>query len=220
MSSEHRGTERSLYDKLQREELTEAREFLEGRLEDVTLTYEEICLACKASMLFEAVKNITPQDLTRYRQRKARKEQHQRVASLIESDAQAIIEGAAKKPTGVLAQFLRRQLAEHVIARLDEEMAGIDALALSREAARHARVEQVDRKLTIEEERAELERRRIELAERQAELQRDKFGIAAQVWKSILAWCAQEEPSIVEALTRRSEELLVYLETVIESEAA
>jgi hypothetical protein len=216
--SEHRSSERGFYDKLQQPEFAEARELLERLLADKDSTYEVICRGCKSSGLFEALKDVTPQDLTRYRQRQARAEERSRITALIESDAQVIIDGAAKNPSGPLAQLLRRQLTQHVVSRFDEEMGQLDALALSREAARHALVEQRDRKLDIDQEKAELERRRIELAERQAELQRDRLGIAAKTWQIILQWLASEEPAIVDVLTRRSEELLVYLGETIEGE--
>lgn len=217
---ESRSAERSLYDKLQREEFTPAREFLESWLDDTTFTYEEICRACKSSGLFEDVKDITPQDLTRYRQRRARAEQRAKVVALLESDAAAIIEGAAKNPTGVLSKFVRKQLTEHIATRFDIELPNLEVIAVSREAARHARVEQVDRKLDLDEEKLKLEAKRIELAERQTELQRDRFGIAAKTWQGVLQWLALEEPAVADILTRRSPELLVYLETLIESEVS
>jgi hypothetical protein len=215
---DHRGAERGLFDKLQKEEFTQAREFLESWLDDTAFTYEEICRACKISGLFEAIKDLTPQDLSRYRQRRARIEQREHIAELIASDANVIIAGAAKNPTGLLAQYLRKHLTEHVVGRLDQELAELEIIDVSREAARHALVEQRDRKLGLDEEKLKLEAKRIELAERQTELQRDRFGIAAKTWQGILQWLALEEPSVADALTRRSEELLVYLETLIEGE--
>jgi hypothetical protein len=216
---EHRGSERGLYDKLQKEEFAKAREFLESRLDDPAFIYEEICLACKSSGLFEDVKDITPQDLTRYRQRRARVEQRDRLAALMESDANAILEGAARNPTGMLAQFVRRQLTEHIATRFDSELAEMEVIAVSREVARHALVEQRDRKLDLDEQKLGLEAKRIALQERQLELQNDRFTIASDTWMFVLRWLVDEEPELAEALTRKSDELLVHLEEHIAANA-
>jgi len=214
--TEHRAATRGFYDKLQLSEHSAAKEFLERLLDDPDQTYEEICIACKSSTLFEDLKIPTPQDLTRYRQRRSREEQRQRVMALMESDAQSIIEGAAKNPGGVLNQFLRKQLSEHVIARFDSEMDTLDALSLSREAARHATVEQRDRKLDLEVEKLELEHKRIELQEKAANLQRDKYKIATDLWMCVLGFFTQRNSSVADELTRNSEELLKELESYIE----
>jgi hypothetical protein len=219
VSSEHRGTERGLYDKLQREEFNEAREFLESRLEDVTLTYEEICTACKASMLFEELKNITSQDLTRYRQRKSREESRASVMRLIEADSESLLDAAAANPTGRIAQFLRRQLTERAVARFDEEIDGLDPVAISKEAARHATVAQRDRKLDLDAEKLRLDERRLELQRQQAELAKDKFGVALSTWKFLLAWFSKNESRIADAMTQRSDELLTELGVFIETNA-
>lgn len=217
---EHRAATKGLYDKLQQPENSKAKEFLERLLDSSSWTYDEICRACKSSGLFEDVKDITPQDLTRYRQRRAREEQRQTVMDLIEGDAQKIVDAASKNPSGLLAKMLRRQLAEHAIARFDAELGLIDPVSVSRETARHALVEQRDRKLDLEAEKLRIEQRRLELQQQQQDLQKDKFGVATTTWKGILQWLTNEEPTVVEVLTRRSEELLVYLEALIESEAA
>jgi len=218
--TEHRAATKGFYDKLQQPEHSEAKALLEGLLDDSTRTYEEICRACKSSGLFEDVKDITPQDLTRYRQRQAREEQRDRVVALMETDAQAIIDGASKNPSGLLAQLLRKQLTEHIVARFDQEMGDIDVVKISKEVGRHALVEQRDRKLGIEEEKAALEKRRIELAERQADLERDRFGIAAKTWQIVLQWMSAEEPTVVDKLIRRSEEVLEVIEECLNSNAA
>ncbi|MGA9769297.1 MAG: hypothetical protein WBV94_09670 [Blastocatellia bacterium] len=217
--TEHRGAERGLYDRLQREEFTKAREFLEGKLDDAAFTYEEICRACKSSMLFDDVKDITPQDLTRYRQRRARAEQRAQVVALLEADATAILDGAAKNPTGLLSKFVRKQLTEHIATRLDVELGDLGVVDVSREAARHALVEQRDRKLDLDEEKLGLEAKRIALQERQLELQNDRFTIASDTWMFILQWLMNEEPDLAEALTRKSDELLVNLEEHVAANA-
>jgi hypothetical protein len=218
--TEHRSTERGLYDRLQLDEHASARELLERLLAVSANTYEQICIVLKGSGLFEDLKDVTPQDLTRYRQRKSRAESRASVKALIEQEGETLVNAAAQNPTGMIAKYLRRVLTEHAVTRFDAEIESLNPLEVSKEAARHALVEQRDRKLDLDEERAALEKRRIELAERQAELQRDKFGIAAKTWRAILTWCAQETPSIVETLTQRSDELLAYLEEVMDSEAA
>jgi hypothetical protein len=216
---EHRSSQRGLYDKLQLPENSAAKEFLERLLDDPDQTYHEICIACKSSMLFEDLKIPTPQDLTRYRQRQSREEQRQRVIALMESDAQAIIEGAAKNPGGPLNRFLRNQLSEHIIARFDSEMDNLDPVVLSREAARHALVEQRDRKLDLEADKLELDRTRVELQQKAADLQRDKYKIASDVWAFILGWFTRKNSRFVDELTSDSEELLKELEGWIENAA-
>jgi hypothetical protein len=217
VSGEHRSAERGLYDRLQREELKAAREFLEGRLDDTTFTYDEICRACKSSGLFEDVKDITPQDLTRYRQRRARVEQRRQIAALMESDAAAILEGATKNPTGVLAQFVRRQLTEHIATRFDSELYELEVVDVSREAARHALVEQRDRKLDLDAEKLRIEEKRLELQRQQQDLQKDKFSVAAKTWQFILSWLAKVDAAAVDRLTRHSDDLLTELEVYIET---
>jgi hypothetical protein len=215
--TDHRSTERGLYDKLQREEFREAREFLELQLSNATRTYQEICVACKASMLFEDLKDLTPQDLTRYRQKKSREENRATVMSLIESESETLLNAAVKNPSGVVAKFLRKTLAETAVARFDAESDGVDVVNISREAARHALVEQRDRKLDLDEEKLKLENKRLEIQERQAELARDKFGIAAMTWKFILGWFVKNQSSVADAMAAHSDELLSDLEAHVET---
>jgi hypothetical protein len=218
VTTEHRSATKGFYDKLQLPENSEAREFLEELLDTKTLVYEEICLRCKASTLFEDLKIPTPQDLSRYRQRRARELERQNLRALIEADAQVIIDGAAKNPNGVLATHLRRQLAQHAIVRFDAEIDLLDPVQVSKETARQALVEQRDRKLDLDTEKLRLENKRLELQERQAELARDKFGIAAKSWQFILGWFVQRRSPVADAMTAASESLLGDLEIYIESE--
>lgn len=218
MSADHRSIGRGFYDRLQLDGYAEARALLEESLEDTSRTYEQICAELNSSGLFESLKGVKPQDLSRYRARKARAEGRARVIALIEQDeGNLFINAAAKNPTGVIAKFLRRQLAESAVARFEDEMEVLSPLEISRESARHATVEQRDRKLDIEEAKADLDRRRIELAERQTELQRDKFCVAAKTWQFILHWFSSRETSVVDRMTKHSDELLTDLEGFIET---
>ncbi|HKQ06618.1 MAG TPA: hypothetical protein VJ464_15905 [Blastocatellia bacterium] len=213
---DHRGSERGFYDKLQLPEHQEARDLLESLLADPRRTYEEICISCKSSGLFEDLKDVTPQDLSRYRQRQAREESRASVLALIEAEGETLIKAAAKNPTGMIARFLRKQLTERAVAKFDQEFETIDAVNVSREAARHALVEQRDRKLDLDAEKIRLEERRLELQREQQELAKDKFGIASTTWRFILQWMIGKEPRVADALTERSEELLNDLEAFIE----
>ncbi len=182
----HRASERSFYDRLQSEGYTEARELLERLLSDPTNTYERICIVCKSSGLFENLKDVAPQDLTRYRQRQAREESRASVMSLIESESETLLKAATKNPTGVIATYLRKMLAEEAVARFDAEVGTLDPVQLSKEAARHAQVEQRDRKLDLDGEKLKLDAKRLALRERQTELQNDKFNIASDTWMFVL----------------------------------
>jgi hypothetical protein len=215
--TDHRSTERSLYDKLQREEFTEAKEFLESLLGISDLTYQEICIRCKASMLFEDLKDLKPQDLTRYRQRKSREDNRATVMALIEAESETLLNAAVKHPTGIFAKYLRKTLAETAIARFDAESQGVDVVNLSREAARHAKVEQTDRKLDLDEEKLRLDNKRLEIQERQANLAKDQFGIATQVYQFLLGWLVRKEPHVADVMTKHSDELLTDLEAHIEA---
>lgn len=210
--SEHRGAERSLYGVLQQPEHAGARALLEGLLGDVRRTYESICEECNAAGLFDSIKVLVPQDLSRYRERKFRQESRARAIALMEGDAGVLLEAAQNNPSGLCARYVRKALAEEMAARLEEDADSLDLVELSRETSRQALVEQRDRKLTIEGEKLELERKRLELKERQAAIERDRFGIAAETYKLILGWLAREEPRIADALTRRSDELLAAVE--------
>jgi hypothetical protein len=213
--SSHRAGERSLFERLQATEHGEARELLESLLGDADKTYDEICGALKRSGLFADLKAVTPQDLTRYRQRKAREESRATVLSLIESEPETLLNAAAKNPTGVIARYLRARLTEEAVARFDAEVGDVDVVDLSRELGRHARVEQNDRKLDLVAEKLELDRRKVELDERKAELDRDKLKIAAGVWTYLLTWAAKEEPVAADALTKRSEEIVSGMEEYV-----
>ena len=215
--TEHRASERSLYDRLQLPENEEARDLLERLLADPTNTYDRICIVLKSSGLFEDLKDVTPQDLSRYRQRKGREGNRASVMRLIEEEGETLLNAAAANPSGMVASYLRKMLTEHAVARFDQEIEGLDPLEVSREAARHALVEQRDRKLDLDEGKIELERKKVGLAERQADLAKDKFNIAAQTWKYILSWFAKEDARVADALTRASDKLLPDLEVFIET---
>lgn len=215
--SEHRSTERSFYDRLQQPEFGEARELLERLMGDSTRTYDEICISCKSSGLFEGLKNITPQDLSRYRQRRSREESRASVMALIEAEGETLINAAAKNPAGAISRFLRKQLAERAVTKFDQEFDTIDAIGVSREAARHAMVEQRDRKLDLETEKLQLEERRLALQQQQQELAKDKFGVASKTWQFILKWLLSREPTAADAMAKHSDDLLIDLETFIEA---
>jgi hypothetical protein len=220
--TEHRSATKGFYDKLQLDENSEAREFLESLLADPTRTYEEICQRSKSSGLFENLKIPTPQDLTRYRQRKARDENRQTVLRLIgdtlaQDDAGTLLNAAVKNPSGVAAKAIRKILADNVLARFDAEVEGVDVVNLSREAARHALVEQRDRKLDLDEDKIALERKRLEIQEKQQELAKDKFNVAAKTWQFILSWIVKRQPTFADLMTKESDALLTDLEAYIES---
>jgi hypothetical protein len=210
--TEHRASERGFFDKLQLPECQEARELLERLIENPKNTYEQICVVLNSSPLFQTIKEVRPQDLTRYRQRKDRAQSRAGVMALIESESETLLTAATNNPTGLIAKYLRKMLAEHAVERFDAEIETVGVVDVSREAARHALVAQRDRKLDLDEGKIELERKRIELQERRAELERDRFGIAADTWQFILAWCSREESAIADVLARRSNELLSDLE--------
>ncbi|HEX8091458.1 MAG TPA: hypothetical protein VF762_21570 [Blastocatellia bacterium] len=214
---EHRATERGFYDQLQLPERREARELVERLLSNPTNTYEQICIVAKSSGLFEDLKDVTPQDLTRYRQRKAREESRASVMALIEAEGDTLLNAAATKPTGVIASYLRKMLTERAISRFDEEVENIDPVHLSRETARHALVEQRDRKLDLDEEKIGIEKKRLELQQQQQDLAKDKFGVAANTWSFILRWLAKVDASAADRLTQHSDELLNELEIYIEN---
>jgi hypothetical protein len=215
--AEHRGSERGLFDKLQLPEHREARDLLERLLDDSTNTYERICITLKSSGLFEDIKEVKPQDLSRYRQRRERAESRARVMRLIEEEGEALLGAATKNPTGLIARYLRQKLTEHAVSRFDEEVEKIDAVQVSKETARHALVEQRDRKLDLDAEKLRIEERRLELQRQQQELQRDKFGIAAKTWQFILSWFATVDSAAVDRLTKHSDKLLSDLEGYIET---
>jgi hypothetical protein len=217
--TDHRASERGLYALLQLPEQNEARELLERLLSDPTNTYERICVVLKSSGLFEDIKDVTPQDLTRYRQRKAREESRASVMALIEAEGETLLNAAATNPTGIIAGYLRKMLTEHAVTRFDEEIAGLDPVDISREAARHALVEQRDRKLDLDTEKIRLEEKRLELQRQNQELQRDKFGVAANTWRFILNWLAKVDSNAADRLTKHSDELLTELEVYIEANA-
>ena len=214
--SEHRSTQGGLYGRLQLPEHADAKVLLERWLESQE-TYETICEHLNRSELFIPIKRITPQDLSRYRARKAREDSRATTLALIESDADVMLDAATANPTGVIAKFLRKQLAQYAVAKFDAEVMELDPVDLSREAARHAKVEQVDRKLALDQEKLRLELKRIELQERAAELQRDRFGVAAEAWNFILAYLVRNEPSAADLLTARNEEILSGLEAHIQN---
>lgn len=225
--AEHRASERSLYDRLQQPDLAKARDLIELLLSNSSLTYEEICKRVNGSGLCvyrtdagarAALPALTPQALTRYRQRKAKVESRAEVLALIESDSDALLAAAAKNPSGVIAGYLRKSLAEEAVRRFDTEARDIGVVDLSREAARHALVEQRDRKLDLDAEKIGIDRKRIELQEKQAELQRDRLAIAADTWRMTLAWFVREEPDIADRLARRSDEFLIALEESMAAE--
>ena len=213
--TEHRASERSLYDRLQAPEHAEARDLLESLIADSSLIYETIVNQLNSSGLFESIKQITAQDLTRYRQRKATVENRADVMSLIESEQETLLAAAGKNPQGAIAKYLRQTLAEQAVRRFEDEAAQIGVVDLSRETARHALVEQRDQRLDIDREKIELEKQRIELAKTQAAFQNDRFQIAAETWRFTLGWFVNEEPDIAGRLVNRSEEFLIQLEESI-----
>lgn len=215
MGGEHRSAERSLYDRLQLEENKAARERLEALIADPERNYQQICDELNSSGLFESIKRVYPQDLTRYRQRKAQVESKASVLALIEHDAETLVDAATRHPTGVIAGYLRRMLTEHVVHRFGEAVDEVDPVDLSRETARHALVEQRDRRIDLEQQRIELESRRIDLQQRAADLQRDRFQLAADAWRFVLSWFQHREPAATDLLARHSEELLGDLENWI-----
>lgn len=209
--AEHRSAERGLYDRLQREEHAAARELLE-RLLSSTESYDAICGELNRSRLFDSIKTIYPQDLTRYRQRKAQVERRADVEALIASDSEVVIRAAAKNPEGLMAGYLRRMFAESLLTRFEEDASDLDLVKLSQETARHAKVDQDDQKLEIDRQKVALDQQRIELARKQADIQKDRFDIAATTWQFTLAWFVREEPDIADRMARRSEEFLIELE--------
>lgn len=222
--AEHRASERSLYDRLQQPVFAPLREKIEEALSNSSLTYEAICELVNGSKLLNyraadgqlaTLPALTPQALTRYRQRKAKVESRAEVLALIEADSEALLKAAAKNPSGMIAGYLRKSLAEEAVRRFDVEAGAIGVVDLSREAARHAAVEQRDRKLDLDKEKIDIERKRVDLQEKQSELQRDRFEIAGKTWQFIMGWLTREEPQVVDALARRSEELMIELEEFI-----
>lgn len=215
--TEHRSATKGFYDALQQPENSEAKEFLESLLDDKTRTYAEICQACKSSTLFENLKIPTPQDLTRYRQRRTREENKQTVLRLIEEDADSLLNAAVKNPSGVSAKAIRQMLTRSVLARFDAELESVPIVSLSRETRGHALVEQRDRKLALDEEKLQLENKRLELQRQKQELEKDKFGVAEKTWQFILGYFREAEPAVVDRLTEHSDELLTGLEGYIEA---
>jgi hypothetical protein len=214
---EHRASERGLYDRLQLPEHQAARELLERLLADPANIYEQICIVLNSSGLFKEIKDVTAQDLSRYRQRKAREETRADVMALIQAEGETLVNAAAKNPGGAIARYLRQQLAERAVARFDAEVDTIGVVDLSREAARQAKVEQIDRKLDLDAEKLRIEERRLELQRQQQELAKDKFGVASETWKFILSWLLKNEPTAADAMTRHSDDLLIDLEAFIEA---
>src|SRR5436853_7878217 len=98
--AEHRSSERSLYDKLRADEHQAAREFLEGLL-DTDKTYPQICWEWNASSISNGIAVLTPQALSRYRQRKHREETRADVMALIETETETLLDAATRSPEGV-----------------------------------------------------------------------------------------------------------------------
>ncbi|MEK6323601.1 MAG: hypothetical protein AABN33_18325 [Acidobacteriota bacterium] len=225
---EHRASERSLFDRLQQPDNARAREFIELLLGTPDLTYDEICKRVNASELWKyrdpatgrpaELPALRPQQLTRYRARKSATEDRARLLGLIEEQSDTLLEAATKNPTGVVARLLRKTLTERAVARFDEEFAQMGAVQISKEAARHAGIEQADRRIEIEQEKLRLEEKRVELQQKASEVEKDRLGIAINVWESVLVWCAKEEPKIADVLTRRGEEVTGFIEASIAAE--
>lgn len=225
--SSHRSSERSLYHRLQQPDCDRARGLLESQLSTAD-TYEKICAKVNAlqswgyrSSLGEwcALPSLTPQRLSRYRADKHAAESRGSVLALIEEESESLLNAAAKNPSGVIAQYLRKRLSEEAVARFDLDAGSIDLVDLSRETARHAKVAQVDRKLDLDAEKIALDEKRIALLEKQSELERDHFEIAADTWKFTLAYLNREAPEVVDVLTKLSPQLLTAMEEWIEGQA-
>lgn len=223
----HRSSERSFYYKLQQPECDQARGLLELLL-STTDTYEQIRGKIDASKSWGyrsslgewcALPALTPQRLSRYRADKHAAESRGSVLALIEEENDSLLNAAAKNPSGVIAQYLRKRLSEEAVARFDLDAGAINLVDLSRETARHAKVAQVDRKLDLDAEKIALEEKRIALLEKQSELERDRFGMAADTWKFVLAWLNREAPEVVDVLTAKSDALLADMEEWIEGQA-
>lgn len=215
--TEHRSSERGLYDKLQQPEHAKSRELLELLLSDPKKTYDEIAKTLNDSNIWNwaALGTVRPQTLTRYRQRKAREEARSRAIELVESEAPAVIEAATKNPTGTFARYLRKAMTELMVT---SELEHLNLVDLSKETARHAQIEQVDRRIEIEQEKLKLEEKRIALQQQAAMVEKDKLGIAISVWEAVLVWCAKNEIAIADVLTRRGEEVTGFIEEKMSAE--
>lgn len=74
-----------------------------------------------------------------------------------------------------------------------------------------------EKELTLKEKKLEFDKQRAERAER---LSTDRLAVAADVWRLILFWFSEKEPTTADRLTRHSEELLAHLEEQLETETA
>lgn len=134
-----------------------------------------------------------------------------------------------------LARFQAKQILEDlqeegadkhqvVMRTIEDRLLTATREVIAADPLKLLRLSQVERKAKLRERELDIKEKQLELArrkdERDAAAQGDKFRIAADVWQFILRWFLQNEPTVADRLTGRSEELLKDLEEELETQAA
>jgi hypothetical protein len=111
-----------------------------------------------------------------------------------------------------------------VIRNIEDRLLTATREVIAKDPVKLLKIRQEEERRRLREKELALKERKLEFdkqrAEREERMSADQLGIAAEVWKLILFWFSQNEPTTADRLTRHSEELLAHLEEQLETETA